>query len=72
MPTSEENRPRNILEEIVWYKDVEIRQMKEARPAELVRAMVKGAPPARDFIGALRAMQESWGKPGEGAGREDA
>ena len=25
---NEENKPRNILEEIVWYKDIEIQQAK--------------------------------------------
>lgn len=62
--TSEANKPRNILEEIVWHKDGEIKKMREDRPLPLVQAMIKAAPPPRDFAGALRAMQERVGKPG--------
>ena len=45
VPTSDENKPRNILEEIVWYKDVEIREFREKRPVPLLQAMVKSVPP---------------------------
>jgi indole-3-glycerol phosphate synthase len=47
VPTEEDNKPRNILEEIVWYKDVEISEMKEKRSLASLAAAVKGAPPAR-------------------------
>jgi indole-3-glycerol phosphate synthase len=29
VPSSEENQPRNILEEIVWHKAVEIAHMRQ-------------------------------------------
>ena len=48
----------------MWYKDVEIREFREKRPVPLLQAMVKSAPPPRDFIGAIRAMQDRVSKPG--------
>ena len=35
-----ENKPKNILEEIVWYKDVELRERKEKFPLELVLSLI--------------------------------
>lgn len=64
VPQSDDNKPRNVLEEIVWYKDVEVRKMKERQPLPRVMQQAKLAPPARDFIGALRAAQQRTGKPG--------
>ena len=49
-----ENRPRNILEEIVWYKDVELAERKEKFPLQLVRTALVNAPPTRDFVQALK------------------
>eukprot|EP00898_Chlorokybus_atmophyticus_P006670 jgi/Chlat1/7003/Chrsp56S09115 len=51
----EEAKPQNILEEIVWWKDVEIGQRKEKVPFQTLVSAVKGAEPARDFVAALRA-----------------
>ena len=53
---NEINKPVNILEEIVWYKDVELQQRKEKFPLELVRTALQNAPPARDFVGAIRSQ----------------
>jgi len=60
----EDNSPRNILEEIVWHKAVEIEKWRDAQDlATLTRAAAR-ALPARDFRGALRAALERTGKPG--------
>ncbi|KAL3141750.1 hypothetical protein ABBQ32_004431 [Trebouxia sp. C0010 RCD-2024] len=61
---TEENKPRNILEEIVWHKAVEIEKMREKQPIARLSMMLKLAPPSRDFIGAIRAAQARTGKPG--------
>ena len=51
----EENEPRNILEEIVWYKADEIEARKEQMPLARLKAGVAKAPPVRDFLAALKA-----------------
>ncbi|KAK7276463.1 hypothetical protein RIF29_17602 [Crotalaria pallida] len=61
---NEGNTPRNILEEIVWNKDVEVSKFKERKPLVAVKKDLDNAPPARDFIGALRAANERTGLPG--------
>lgn len=61
---SEGNTPRNILEEIVWNKDVEVTQMKEKMPLVMLKKALNGAPPVRDFIGALKAANLQTGLPG--------
>jgi indole-3-glycerol phosphate synthase len=49
-----DSTPNNILEEIVWQKEIEIEKMRERQPlAELQKKLVS-APPTRDFIAALR------------------
>lgn len=60
----EGNKPRNILEEIVWYKDVELTSRKQRLPLANLMQMVKVAAPARDFVGALLEKRESTGLPG--------
>ena len=60
---NEINKPVNILEEIVWYKDVELQQRKEKFPLELVRTALQNAPPARDFVGAIRSQLAETGQP---------
>lgn len=45
----------DILEKILATKRAEIAAAKQVEPLEVVRAAVEWAPPARDFIGALRA-----------------
>ncbi|KAJ7269442.1 hypothetical protein O6H91_Y398100 [Diphasiastrum complanatum] len=61
---SEGNTPRNILEEIIWHKDTEVSQMKEKMPLQKVTKALETAPPARDFIGALRVRAAETGLPG--------
>ncbi|CAL6401298.1 unnamed protein product [Bathycoccus prasinos] len=61
---NEENKPRNILEEIVWYKDYELTLMKEKMPLSLVRGQVKLAPPVLDFKQAIVDQMEKTGQPG--------
>lgn len=51
---NEDNIPRNILEEIVWYKDVEVSEMKEKMPLSTLVKVLQGVAPARDFVGALK------------------
>lgn len=46
--------PSHILEEIVWYKEREVAQLREKLPlADLQRQALK-TPPTRDFVAALR------------------
>ncbi|KAJ7964678.1 Indole-3-glycerol phosphate synthase, chloroplastic [Quillaja saponaria] len=61
---NEGNTPRNILEEIIWHKDVEVAQLKERKPLGSLKKSLDSAPPARDFVGALRAANERTGLPG--------
>ncbi|XP_057441724.1 indole-3-glycerol phosphate synthase, chloroplastic-like [Lotus japonicus] len=60
---NEGNTPRNILEEIVWNKDKEVAYLKERKPLGMLNQALAGSPPARDFIGALRAANERSGLP---------
>ncbi|KAJ4730247.1 indole-3-glycerol phosphate synthase, chloroplastic-like [Melia azedarach] len=61
---NEGNTPRNILEEIIWHKDVEVSQLKERRPLFTLKKALENAPPTRDFVGALRAAHQRTGLPG--------
>ncbi|XP_028794332.1 indole-3-glycerol phosphate synthase, chloroplastic-like isoform X3 [Neltuma alba] len=61
---NEGNTPRNILEEIIWYKDTEVTQMKEKMPLSVLKKALENAPATRDFIGSLRAANERTGLPG--------
>jgi indole-3-glycerol phosphate synthase len=45
--------PNNILEEIVWQKEVEYDQMREKVPLQELRKQVLTAPPTRDFVAVL-------------------
>lgn len=60
---NEENQPRNILEEIVWSKDVEVSSRKDHLPLHLLKNQLMVAPPVRSFPGALRAMKAATGMP---------
>ncbi|CAL5016482.1 unnamed protein product [Urochloa decumbens] len=60
---NEGNTPRNILEKIVWDKDAEVSQMKERRPLYMLKGPLEAAPPARDFVGALKASYDRTGLP---------
>jgi indole-3-glycerol phosphate synthase len=49
--------PRNILEEIVWHKEVEVDQKREFVPLRELQKQVIEAPPVRDFVQALQQSQ---------------
>jgi indole-3-glycerol phosphate synthase len=56
---AEDAEPRNILEKIVWHKEKEVDQRREAVPlVELKKQVDKAAPPL-DFLGALRQGKTS-------------
>jgi indole-3-glycerol phosphate synthase len=46
--------PNNILEEIVWHKEIEVDQMREKRPLRELQKQALTAPQTRDFVAALR------------------
>ncbi len=50
-----DSSPRNILEEIVWYKETEVTQMRERLPLAELQRQIGDAPAPRDFIAALRS-----------------
>jgi indole-3-glycerol phosphate synthase len=50
MPDAE---PQNILEKIVWRKEVEVEQWREKQPLRELQRQALSAPPPRDFIAAL-------------------
>ena len=62
--TNENNKPKNILEEIVWYKDVELAERKEKFPLQLVRTALVNAPPTRDFVKAITDQLAATKQPG--------
>ena len=43
VPQDEANEPINILEEIVWYKDQEIKEFREERPLSTLATMAAAA-----------------------------
>ncbi|NJL82981.1 MAG: indole-3-glycerol phosphate synthase TrpC [Chloroflexaceae bacterium] len=49
-----DNRPRNILEEIVWHKETEVERLRERLPLLELGKQVRDLPPTRDFLAALR------------------
>ncbi|KAM0936505.1 putative indole-3-glycerol-phosphate synthase [Dioscorea sansibarensis] len=59
----EESAPRNILEKIIWTKDVEVSQLKDEKPLSLLNEALKDASPARDFVGALKASYQRTNMP---------
>ncbi|WCJ42880.1 Indole-3-glycerol phosphate synthase [Euphorbia peplus] len=61
---NEGNTPNNILEEIIWHKDVEVSQLKQRRPLYALKNSLDNAPPTRDFIGALKEAYVRTGVPG--------
>lgn len=46
-------KPRHILEEIVWHKELEIEQMREKVSLLQLRKQVGNVPPPKDFLSAL-------------------
>ncbi|KAK8955757.1 hypothetical protein KSP40_PGU003169 [Platanthera guangdongensis] len=57
------NTPRNILEKIIWNKDVEVAQLKEQKPLGMLAKELQNAPPVRDFLGSLKASFQQTGMP---------
>ncbi|KAL5972441.1 hypothetical protein ACLOJK_041696 [Asimina triloba] len=60
---NEGNTPCNILEEIVWNKDMEVSQLKERRSLLTLKKAMEKAHPVRDFVGALKASHSRTGMP---------
>jgi indole-3-glycerol phosphate synthase len=46
--------PNNILEEIIWYKEVEVEGMRDRLPLLKLREQVQDVAPPLDFLAALR------------------
>ena len=46
--------PNNILEEIIWYKEVEVERMRDRLPLLQLRQQVKDVAPPLNFLDALR------------------
>ncbi len=46
--------PNNILEEIVWHKEVEVERMRDRLPLLKLRQQVEDVAPPQDFLAALR------------------
>ncbi|KAF5184422.1 Indole-3-glycerol phosphate synthase, partial [Thalictrum thalictroides] len=59
---NEGNTPRNILEEIIWHKHVEVAQLKEKRPLHTLKKAAESTL-GRDFVGALKANYLRTGLP---------
>ncbi|TVU11006.1 hypothetical protein EJB05_44564 [Eragrostis curvula] len=55
--------PRNILEQIIWDKEVEVSQRKAKKPLQKVIEAAQHAPPPRDFVGALDTAHRRNGVP---------
>lgn len=51
IPNSE---PNNILEEIVWHKEVEVDRLRDRLPLMQLRQQVEDVAPPQDFLAALR------------------
>lgn len=49
--------PNNILEEIIWYKEVEVEGMRDRLPLLQLREQVQKVAPPLDFLAALRDAQ---------------
>jgi indole-3-glycerol phosphate synthase len=49
-----DSKPRHILEEIVWQKEVEVAQKRDRTPLAELHKRLPFAPPVRDFLGALK------------------
>uniref|UniRef100_A0A453T5X9 indole-3-glycerol-phosphate synthase n=1 Tax=Aegilops tauschii subsp. strangulata TaxID=200361 RepID=A0A453T5X9_AEGTS len=60
---AEMGAPRNILEKIIWDKEIEVAQGLARNPLEEVIESAGKAPPTRDFYGALAAAHKRNGVP---------
>ncbi|MEM1367795.1 MAG: indole-3-glycerol phosphate synthase TrpC [Cyanobacteria bacterium P01_H01_bin.15] len=47
--------PNNILEEIVWHKELEVENWRDSVPLKDLRKKLQDCPPSRNFLEALRA-----------------
>ncbi|MFB2939351.1 indole-3-glycerol phosphate synthase TrpC [Aerosakkonemataceae cyanobacterium BLCC-F154] len=47
--------PKNILEEIVWYKETEVDQMRERLPLVELQKQIANISPPLDFVAALKS-----------------
>ncbi|MDF5721235.1 MAG: indole-3-glycerol phosphate synthase TrpC [Rhizonema sp. PD37] len=47
-------QPKNILEEIIWHKEIEVDQMREQLPLQELQRQAKTKEPPHDFVSALR------------------
>ncbi|MGF1490897.1 MAG: indole-3-glycerol phosphate synthase TrpC [Microcoleaceae cyanobacterium] len=52
-------KPQNVLEEIVWYKETEVDQLRERVPLVDLQKKLPAAPPVRDFLGALKTTSNA-------------
>ncbi len=52
----DDEKPRHILEEIIWEKDREIDVARQKVPLETLRSQIQDLPPTTDFIAALRSV----------------
>ncbi len=50
-----DSKPRHILEEIVWQKEVEVAQKRDRTPLADLHKKLPFAPPTRDFLAALKS-----------------
>jgi len=49
-----DSKPRNILEEIVWQKDIEVEIARKKVPLEDLKKKIKDLPRTKDFVEALK------------------
>ena len=49
-----DSKPRNILEEIVWEKDIEVEIARKKVPLEDLKKKIKDLPITKDFLAALK------------------
>tara|TARA_B100000073_G_scaffold323913_1_gene306375 strand:- start:52 stop:939 length:888 start_codon:yes stop_codon:yes gene_type:complete len=75
----EESAAKNVLEEIVWHKDTEIKQFKNSLPLEELISKIDTLPPTKGFINGLQDSRLKFGiiaeikkaSPSKGVIRED-
>jgi indole-3-glycerol phosphate synthase len=64
VPNSDDNNPRNILEEIIWHKAVEIERFRQRLPLGRLMSQAAASAAPRDFIGAISSAAQRTNKPG--------
>lgn len=62
--STDDNQPRNILEEIIWFKALECEDMRNRVPLPRIMQKAKDMAASRDFVGAVRAAASASGRPG--------